>query len=125
MSLVHAYAKVLEDAEAHGLGKPFAEKMLSYMKAKGHLSLLPSVIKVASRLGAKKAAVAVYAKKEDAAKYKNETASAFKNLEYAGTHETVIDPNIVGGFTVRANGKIVDKSFRSALVSLYRSIVRS
>lgn len=125
MSLAHAYAKVLHDAEAEGLGKTFAEKMVSYMKNKGHLSLLPSVLKISSRLGAQESAVLVCAKKDDVTKYKNEIAAAFKTLGHSGHHETIIDHNIVGGFTARANGKVVDSSFRSSLVTLYRSIIRS
>ena len=34
MSLSHAYAAVIREAEDNNLGKPFAEKILRYMKAK-------------------------------------------------------------------------------------------
>lgn len=125
MSLAHAYAKVLHDADSAGLGKAFADKMVAYMKSKGHLSLLPSVLKISSRLGTQDTAVLVCAKKEDVGKYKTEISNAFKTLGHTGHHDTVIDSNIVGGFTVRANGNVVDNSFRSTLVSLYRNIIHS
>jgi F0F1-type ATP synthase delta subunit len=125
MSLAHTYAAVLKDAEGKKLGKPFAEKILSYMKAKGHLSLLPHILRIAERSGAKDGAVVHIAKHADVAKYKHEIADALKVLAYSGDHDTVEDSRIVGGYTVRAKGKVIDNSFRSALVSLYRSIVRS
>lgn len=125
MSLAHTYAAVVQTAESQKLGKPFADKLLEYMKAKGHLSLLPQVMRLLARMPKKGGAVVAVAKKGDADKYKNEIASALKALNVSGSHHTVEDARIVGGYMVRSRSGVVDKTFRSALVSLYRSIARS
>ena len=123
MSLSHAYAAVIREAESANLGKPFAEKLLRYMKAKGHLSLLSQVLKLSSRASKKGMTTVTVAKNNDTDKYKSEIQSALKALSADGYH-VVEDERMVGGYTVRAKGKIIDNSFRSALVSLYRSIAR-
>ncbi|MBX9765049.1 F0F1 ATP synthase subunit delta [Patescibacteria group bacterium] len=122
MSLSHAYAAIIQDAEEKGLGKPFAEKLIRYMKAKGHLSLLSQVVRISGRVSKKGDATVLVSKKADADKYKSGINSALKALSVQDS-KIVEDERIVGGYVVRAKGKIVDNSFRSALVSLYRSIV--
>jgi F0F1-type ATP synthase delta subunit len=124
MSLSHAYAAVIREAEENNLSKPFVEKLLKYMKAKGHLSLLSQVVKLSSRTSKKGRATVTVAKKHDAEKYKSSITAALKSLSADGHHVVVEDEQMVGGFTVRAKGKLIDNSFRSALVSLYRSIAR-
>ncbi|MBY0539090.1 F0F1 ATP synthase subunit delta [Patescibacteria group bacterium] len=124
MSFSHAYAAVIREAEENNLGKPFAEKLLKYMKAKGHLSLLSQVLRLTARASKKGITTVTVAKKNDTDKYKAGISAALKSLS-ADTHHVVIeDERMVGGYTVRAKGKLIDNSFRSALVSLYRSIAR-
>ena len=125
MSLSHTYAAVITNAESMKLGKPFADKLVQYMKAKGHLSLLPQIVRLIARMPKKGTAVVAVAKKGDAEKYKNGISAALNALDISGTHRTVEDPRIVGGYMVRTGSGVVDRSFRSALVSLYRSIARS
>lgn len=123
MSLSHAYAAVIREAEENNLGKPFAEKLLRYMKAKGHLSLLSQIVKLSARASKKGIATVTVAKKHDVEKHKTAINAALKSLS-ADEHLVTEDERMVGGYVVRAHGKIIDNSFRSALVSLYRSIAR-
>lgn len=123
MSLSHAYAAVIREAEENNLGKPFAEKLLRYMKAKGHLSLLSQIVKVSARASKKGIATVTVAKRHDVEKHKTAISAALKSLS-VDDHLVTEDERMVGGYMVRAKGKIIDNSFRSALVSLYRSIAR-
>ena len=122
MSLARTYAEVIIEK---GSDTGFLNRLISYMKAKGHLSLLPSVLRVLERTPEKGEVVVTLAKKEDATKHKIGIEAAIKSTGAAGRHRTAIDPRIVGGYMVVGGGKAVDKSFRSALVSLYKNAVNN
>lgn len=115
MSLASHYASVLHAVDP--------KKVVSYMKAKGHLSLLPSVVRILERSRANETTVTV-AKKDDVAKHKSKIDHALKAVDADESRRLIVDENVVGGFMVVGNGKAVDRTFRSALVSLYQSIVK-
>lgn len=125
MNLAHAYAKLIQDASESGAARVFVDKLVAHMKAKGHLSLLPQVLRVLDRMPNSNEAVVTVKSEEDVRRFKEEMKAFLSENGYTDKPRVVVDPNIVGGFTARAGGKMLDRSFRSALVNIYQQAVRS
>jgi F0F1-type ATP synthase delta subunit len=119
MNLAHSYARAISD---RGNDKKFLDQVIHYMKSRGHASLLPQVVRILERTPGKEAAVVRVAKKEDAAKYKHGIQDALRIFGGSDDHRVEVDSNVVGGYMVYGNGKAIDKTFRTALVSLYQKI---
>lgn len=90
-----------------------AEKTIAYMKAKGHLSLLPRIVALMERQKTSDSTVVV-AREEDVAHAKKEHPEA----------DIVVDPQIVGGMLVRKGSVLLDATYRRSLVEIYKSAVR-
>ncbi len=97
----------------------------STLKERGHQRLyapiLRGVLKVLEATGTNKITVVVpndNVYEKELAKIKE----ALAELAATGEPEVVIDPTIVGGWLVEANNKILDKSYKTKLVNLYRAL---
>ncbi|MES2014460.1 MAG: F0F1 ATP synthase subunit delta [Patescibacteria group bacterium] len=126
MSLATAYASVIKDAEKEPQGGHFVQKLLSLMHARGHMSLLPEIVRILEKEPVEMGAVVTVAHDADVKKFASEIKSALALLGAdKETHQTIVDARAVGGYTVRAGSKILDQSFRTALVDLYQNTIRS
>lgn len=123
MNLANAYARLILDAPEGKAGQAFAEKLVAYMKAKGHLSLIPTMLRIAERIPRKDTATVTVRSEADVVKLKPKIKESLKVLGYDDKPEIVVDPDIVGGYTAVFAGKAVDKSFRSALLAVYRNTI--
>jgi len=113
MSLANAYARVLRDVPERDVSA-YLKKLMAFMKSRGHLSLLPQVVRILEREpSGGNEPVAVVAKESDAKKFAKEIAGA----------RVVVDPRAVGGYTLRTGSTLIDKSFRSALIAIYQKTV--
>lgn len=123
-SLINRYTRVILDALQNGSSKQFAEQLVAYMKARGHSSLLPAVMRRVEREAAQNSSgVVTLARADDAEKFASNIAASLENLQTtAAGYRVRVDPALVGGYSVRANGKLVDRSYRTALVNLYQRI---
>lgn len=124
MSLAHAYAATIRDS-----GKPpkaFADQLIAFMRARGHLSLLPEIVRILEREPAVEGVpVVTVATKASLETLSREIKDALAALDKKGEEvREVIDPRAVGGYSVRAGSKIIDASYRAALVSLYQNTIR-
>jgi F0F1-type ATP synthase delta subunit len=118
-TLARTYANVLKE-----LGEGGVKKTLSYMKVRGHLSLLPEIVRILEREPAKPDAIVTVAKESDVKKLSSRIATALASLGKSGTKPSLrIDPRSVGGFSARAGSRSIDQSYRSALISIYRNAV--
>jgi len=119
MNLARTYAAVFAE-----LGPKHADRALAYMKSRGHLSLLSGVVRVLEREPPRAGAVLTVAKESDAKRLSAPIAAALKSAGVAESEmRTAVDPRAVGGFAVRTRSRLVDKSFRSALVDIYKKAV--
>ena len=125
MSLANSYAQTIINVTAHGSKADFVTKLVAFMKSRGHLSLLPQVIRIVERAPNPSQATVTVRSAHDEKKYKDAITKALKDLGIEGHHTTVEDPNLVGGFMVQGKGKVIDNSFRSALVKIYQNTIRS
>lgn len=123
MNLANAYARLILDAPEGKAGQAFAEKLVAYMKAKGHLSLIPSMLRIAERSPRKNTATVTVKNAADVQKLKPQIKESLKALGYEEKPDIAVDPDIVGGYTAVFAGKAVDKSFRSALLAVYRNTI--
>jgi F0F1-type ATP synthase delta subunit len=118
MSLAANYAALLS-------GGADMKKTLAYMKSRGHLSLLPQIVRILERRSAEGGSVVVtVAKESDAKKFSSKIAEALKTLGAdMKTARTVVDERAVGGYAVRTPSALVDRSFRTALITIYKQAV--
>lgn len=124
MSLARAYAAVIADAEEKKGTADFVKKLVALMKARGHLSLLPQIVRILDREQRDaNVPVVTVAKEADAKKFAKPIHDALSKLgAETKQHELFLDPQAVGGYTVRAGSRLIDKTFRSALISLYQDV---
>lgn len=119
MNLANAYADVIRSVPEKD-AKAYVPKLMAFMKSRGHLSILPEVVRILERSGERSdRAVVTVAKQPDEAKFSRQIREALAALG-AGEHRVHVDPRSVGGWSVRAGSKLVDRSFRTSLVSLYK-----
>lgn len=96
------------------------------LKQHGHIKLLPSILRGVMRsLPAGTVNKPVLTVSTDDETEIEKQKLALKELKLT-TEDTVvkIDPTIIGGFILEADGRLFDYSYKSQLVSLYRQIVR-
>jgi F0F1-type ATP synthase delta subunit len=122
MALADTYAKVIRE-KGKDVSAQYVESLIAFMKSKGHLSLLPSVVRILEREPETHRASIVVARAEDAKKFARSIADSLKLLGTEVMPAASVDARIVGGHIVRAGSQIVDKSFRNALVEMYRKTV--
>lgn len=126
MSLAHAYAATIRASGEKASSKTFVDKLVSFMRARGHLSLLPEIVRILEREpAAVSVPVVTVADKDSFTKFRSEIKDALAALgTESATVREVVDPRAVGGYSVRAGSRIVDTTFRSALVNLYQNTIR-
>ena len=98
------------------------------MRAKGHMRLYGPVLRGALRiLETKKdtlGSIIVVANDADIEKYAETIKQILTSIEADADFSTVIDPTIVGGVIVKNNNTIVDRSYKTTLLNLYRSATK-
>lgn len=122
--LIRRYATLVMNTLKSGGDSEFAKKLVAYLKKRGHASLLPAIVQRVERMAQNTSGARVMlAKASDAEKFAQSIASALTTLNVAaGDYAVTVDERVVGGFAVMGMGKVVDKTYRTALVNLYQKI---
>jgi F0F1-type ATP synthase delta subunit len=120
------YSEALYKAVSGGMKLDAAlSRLKEILKERGHDALYGKILRSAEARfrkdeGAGTLEVTV-AKKGDEKAFKDEIANAKER--FGATHTTIrIDESIAGGYIARTNDKEVDASYKSALLSIYRSL---
>ena len=96
------------------------------MEEKGHMRLYPSVLRGVVRILETKSYTAgvtlTIARESDLTLYAAQIKHALSHFPQTGTHNTHIDPSIIGGFIADNRKTVIDHSFKKALTNLYRSV---
>lgn len=105
--------------------RAYTESLVTVLKKRGHESLLPAILASFTRATEKKGVktVITVAREEDAAEAQRvleEYATEFDTAQ----HEVAVDDTIIGGYVIRGNDKILDRSFKSALLNLYQKVTQ-
>ncbi len=101
MNLATTYATLAQDVEP--------AKVVAYMRSRGHLSLLPTVLRILERAPDTRPTVTVAHERDAKGHNKDE--------------RVIVDPKIVGGTIKRNGSQYRDASYRNALVTLYKRII--
>ena len=102
MNLAQRYARVAALVDT--------DQLIAYLKHRGHLSLLPKIVRALQRMRTSVEVVTV-AREHDATHLKKKFPGA----------AIVVDPKIVGGYIARSGTTITDASYRRSLVQLYHN----
>ncbi len=126
MSLATSYAAVVRDVPETE-ASAFIPRLLAFMKSRGHLSLLSEIVRILEREPSERnQAVVTVAKEGDLKKFGGEIKAALLKIGMEGSvPKVIVDPRVLGGYSVRTESKLVDKSFRNALVSIYQNTIHS
>ncbi len=98
------------------------------LQQKGHLKLYPAILRGVLRILETKQdslrPVVTLAKESDKEKYADQIRQALATLGAEGDFSINTDPNITGGLVASYNNKVLDRSHKRALITLYHSITR-
>lgn len=95
------------------------------MNARGHIRLLPSVLRTVVRERTASRAQRTVVRVANQAAYEAQQQDITTALAALAAHETptvVTDDSLIGGYQVEANYQRVDSSYKQLLTSLYRNI---
>ncbi len=126
--LEHEYARAIVALQEEGkTDAEIATGLARVLGARGHERLIPRIERALTSLQArnekKQARTLRIGKAEDINVHAQAIAEAAALLgEDVQNYETIVDERIVGGFILASGTTMVDASYRTALVSLYRTI---
>lgn len=126
--LEHEYARAIVALQEEGkTDAEIATGLAQVLGARGHERLIPRIERALTSLQArnekKQARTLRIGKADDTNVHAQAIAEAAALLgEDVQNYETIVDERIVGGFILASGTTMVDASYRTALVSLYRTI---
>ena len=120
----HALAKSTEGT-SKDQAKIYVARLVEILKREGKLKALPQILREFKRIieqrNAKTPTLTV-AQKKDAA---NATKELKAILKEAVVSDSVVDDSIIGGWRYVGRDTLVDNSYKTALIDLYRNITRT
>lgn len=126
--LEHDYARAIVALQEEGKSDAeIASGLSRILTARGHERLVPRIeralVSLEIRNKKKNTRTMRISKVEDAQTFAKDISQAMSSLRAgAEEYETVVDDRIVGGFILTNGTTMIDASYRTALVSLYRAI---
>lgn len=95
--------------------KAIVESFLSYIERNGYRKLLPAVLREFETYEGAEAKEAILTVAE---------AGHAKKVSDANGAKVVVDPRIIGGYTLETESSFIDASQKGALIKLYQSLTR-
>lgn len=121
------YAQALISTVDRGMSEEEAvEKIIALLRQKGHLKLLPRIKRRVDRIIAKRERFETpkirVATRQDHTKLK---ATIEAHIQALTDKEPRVleDDTVIGGYVIETHNTMIDASYRSALMKLYRNIV--
>jgi F0F1-type ATP synthase delta subunit len=103
-------------------------RLVALLKERGHLSLLNAIVREYEKIErmrttSDEAHVRV-ARPLDRETYAGQITTDLKTLVPGGTEpRTVVDETLVGGYSLEARGKRIDRTYKRALIELYSQLL--
>ena len=115
------YAKAIFELTSSGSdASGVIDGMMKSLRRRGTLGLLPKILSIYKKLvkqSASKASVLTVAKDGD--------ADSFKRDKKVGDDvRVVVDEDIIGGYRLESDGKLIDNSFKTQLLQVYRKAIK-
>lgn len=120
--LAHAYAVALNRAIRSGTNESKAcDALVATLVREGKQALLPTILRAYERLtfAQKRSGTTITVAKESDTNIARTHCKKIFNTEDAVVR---IDDTIIGGYAIEHNSKRIDNTYKSALLSMYRSI---
>ena len=89
-----------------------------------HAAVLRGVVRILSSKITSTGAIVTIADKDLLKGHKEAITSALSTLSAGKDYQTIIDPTIIGGVIVEYNNTIIDTSYKTQLVKLYRTLTK-
>lgn len=118
---------VLEELKAGKQIDSIIAGLKATLQKRGHGSLLPAVLRGVLRVleaDRKSVSSVTVASSQAFAAQANEINTALAALHAEGTPQIHVDKTIIGGFITEANAQRIDNSYKTKLVTLYRSLTK-
>jgi len=100
------------------------ENFVGLLKQKNHYKMLPAILeqvqKIQTQSDSSKSTLVV--KDEASVSDLQAQLDGYKD-EFGTEYEVKVDPNIVGGFVLKNKTSMVDQSYRSRLLEMYKRLV--
>jgi len=104
------------------------EGLQKTMQHKGHMRLYVPVLRGALRILETKqdttGSIVVVANDTDIQKYTDSIKETLTSINADADFSTEVDPTIIGGVIVKNNNTIVDRSYKTTLLNLYRAATK-
>jgi F0F1-type ATP synthase delta subunit len=97
--------------------------LVSVLKKRGAISLLPNILKEYEALLARKNAEGPTITIADESK-KDEIINLLSKDIKESNPEIKVDASIIGGYVYKTKNILLDKSYKSALLGMYRNIIK-
>jgi F0F1-type ATP synthase delta subunit len=124
------YAKALIDLSSTLPEDELVTRLVGTLKNNNHLHMLPQVVRAYERLLLRKDRHSTITVTTERPYEQSEVSALLRKDDFARaltvTHKRVVrvvDPTIVGGAIVRTSSLRVDRSYKRALLDLYRSLI--
>lgn len=118
---------VLQELDAGKDASMVLEGLKKTLIAKGHDRLYASILRGVARMleaGSAEGTLVVVSNEAAYEKQKNAITKALEELGSSETPKVVVDETIIGGFIAEANSTQLDRSYKTTLVKLYRSLTK-
>jgi|GEM_PF-741535 len=105
------------------------ERLVAMLREHGHLALLPAITRELEKLIRRRQtdteAIVRVAHAADVERYRERIAADLRTLDAVSLPlHTVVSPQVIGGYELRANGKRIDRTYKRSLLALYTTLVR-
>ncbi len=124
------YAKALIHLAPSMPEDELVTRLVSTLKHNGHMHMLPKIVRAYERLVSRRDRHSTITVTTERPYEQAEITQLLRQDDFAKTLTTthkrvvrVVDPTIVGGAIVRTSKDRVDRSYKRALLDLYRSLV--
>lgn len=122
------YSIAVYTAIKNGVKPAEALKRLTDILARqGHSALYPRILKTLERSlekeEGKDTMTVRIAREKDAKTYKSEIAAFREAQGLSGEEEVIVDETIVGGYVLEGKGARTDASYKTSLISIYKSLI--
>ena len=117
-----AYAKAMMSLSKEGQDADSIVKgLVSSLKARGALALLPKILSTYTNLVAQKGS-------EEPIVAVARSADAKEAIEQSGAPKdakVVVDERLIGGYRLEQGGKLMDNTFKAKLLQIYRNATKA
>lgn len=121
--MMDTYTRLLEavaESKDEQVADEAVHKLIAHLKSTGRIKMLPQLLTELRLIAARRRSLAPIL---EVATPKEESAAVAALKAEGITPETVqVTPSLISGWRARANGKLIDRSGKRALIDIYQNV---